>query len=534
MYNYYRGSSSYEDAVKQRLEALEATGVANTNAIQDMATGIIGSVRENTYALVASQVILAQTFAQGFNELNNTLNLGFGMVGNKMDVMTNRICSKLDEIHDIVKNPLLTQSRELFQRALDNYRRGYFEEALEDCKAAVEKNKTDFISWNLLGQIYLFGAGKFSNVIDVDKAEEAFFNAAKYIDSDIGHSEEANQLASAIYYYLGYTKLIKSNDYLIENKTTESNTKLIEAEKSSSEAYRLSDKNLLAGYEQAKELHFLEKDEEALSILERLIRTDKTFALKASNDKNFESLWEQIDKLIERLRDEMVNKITEHCNRIIASGEEQNKKINELREKLRAIELPSEEEAISFDFFYRNTSGMNGYQKENYQNLELFNSIGCKLAQEKYGESYSSFAVAVVPKLLKEQYDEKRNLFGILNQMTENIESILSEFVSLKDSIKEKDYFFVSEKYSKNWQTPECFSDSLTDVIIRLRELRIESEKINVCLAARTEYEKTPKSQIAKPQEKTTSTSKGSPIIFIIIAIAAFFLVRGCMSCISF
>ena len=83
--------------------------------------------------------------------------------------------------------------------------------------------------------------------------------------------------------------------------------------------------------------------------------------------------------------------------------------------------------------------------------------------------------------------------------MTQNIESILSEFVSLKDSIKEKDYFFVSEKYSQNWQTPECFSDPLTNVIIRLRELRVESEKLNVCLAARTEYEKIPQSQIFIP-----------------------------------
>ena len=37
---------------------------------------------------------------------------------------------------------------------------------MEACIEAVEKNKTDTISWYLLGHIYLFGAGKFSNVID--------------------------------------------------------------------------------------------------------------------------------------------------------------------------------------------------------------------------------------------------------------------------------------------------------------------------------------------------------------------------------
>ena len=49
------------------------------------------------------------------------------------------------------------------------------------------------------------------------------FGTAKYIDSDIGQSEEAKLFASEIYYYLGLTKLIKSNDYLIENKFDDSN-----------------------------------------------------------------------------------------------------------------------------------------------------------------------------------------------------------------------------------------------------------------------------------------------------------------------
>ena len=306
---YYRGSSSYEVAVKNRLNALEATGVATTHAIQNMEAEVASSIRQSTYAIVASQENLRRTFAQGFNALNNTLQFGFTMMSSKLDEMADRICSKLDEIHDIVNNPLLTASRELYRRALTNYNKGYYEEALEDCKAAVEKNKTDFISWNLLGQIYLFGAGKFSNVIDLNLAEESFFTAAKYIDADIGHSSEANALASEIYYYLGYTRLVKSNDYLVENKAADSNTKLIEAANASGKAYKISNDNLLAGYEQAKELHFLGNDGEAMRLLEEIIRADKNYALKASNDKNFESIWEKIDALIVRLRDELAGKI---------------------------------------------------------------------------------------------------------------------------------------------------------------------------------------------------------------------------------
>ncbi|MBP3608261.1 MAG: hypothetical protein J6J11_08085, partial [Treponema sp.] len=162
--------------------------------------------------------------------------------------------------------------------------------------------------------IYLFGAGENGNVINLDKAEEAFSNAAKYIKPDIPQSEEAQLMASEIFYHLGFTQLAKSNDYLMENKTEESNTKLLEAENASSMAYQLSKENLIAGYEHAKELHFLGKDDESLKLLEDLIRKEKKFAIKAVNDKNFESLEKKIESLILKLRDEIVENIIQQCN----------------------------------------------------------------------------------------------------------------------------------------------------------------------------------------------------------------------------
>ena len=326
---YYRGSSTYEVAVQDRLKSLERAGAETNYAIRAMGAEISGAVRENTYALVASQALLAKTFAQGFDSVNNTISLGFSSMESKLDEVADRICSKLDEIHDIVNNPLLTASRELYRRALTNYDKGFYEEALEDCKAAVEKNKTDAISWDLLGQIYLYGAGKFSNVIDLDKAEESLFNAAKYVDPDIGKSDEANELASEIYYNLGYVRLVKSNDLLVQNKAEESNSKLLEAESASGKAYELSSKNLLAAYEQAKELHFLGKDDEALKILKKIILEDQNFALRASCDKNFETLWGKIDELIERMKAD----VEEELKQTLQDFEPTVEKLSKLEEK---------------------------------------------------------------------------------------------------------------------------------------------------------------------------------------------------------
>ena len=290
---------------------IRVSALMNTNAIQEMAIGIRSDIRESTYAVVASQEMLANTFKQGFNDVKNVLDLGLSLLGNKIDVLSEEVSSKLDQIQDILNNPRLTESRELYRQALISYRKGFYEEALEDCIGAVEKNKTDFISWYLLGLIYLYGAGENGNVIDINKAEASFFNAAKYIKPDIPKSEEAKLLASEIYYNLGLSRLIKSNDYLIENKIDDSNAKLLEAEKASSISYQLSKENLLAAYEQAKELHFLGKSEDSLKILEELIQIEKNFAIKAINDKNFESMWYKIENLVEKLRKKICQTITE-------------------------------------------------------------------------------------------------------------------------------------------------------------------------------------------------------------------------------
>ncbi|MBP3367035.1 MAG: hypothetical protein J6K96_08630 [Treponema sp.] len=480
MYDYYRGSSSYEDAVKRQLTGLETTGLANTHAIhemnsdlinsfqttnnilqenndimmtgfgatlamgaeignniqtntyaiQDMALGLNCAIRESTYAVVASQAMLAQTFKQGFNAVNNMLDLGFSMVNSKLDTMTDRICLKLDEIHDILNNQLLTASRELYRRALDEYKRGLYEEALESCIGAVEKNKTDFISWNLLGKIYLFGAGKFSYVIDINKAEEAFFNAAKYIDYDLGKSDEANTLGSEIYYYLGFARLIKSNDLLVENNNAESEKKLREAEHASCESYRLSNKNLLALYEQAKELHFLGRDNDSLQLIEKLIRTDKNYALRACNDKNFGSLWDRIDDLIKTLRDELVDKLAQGFSSIRALGRKGN-------EFLVDTVFLDEKQIRKFEQFYQSQL----IEDESLKRIVCGDFDLLAKEENLYIED-----VANCEEVIKNVRNERMSWNIEFNNVESNVELEIKRLESMLE--KENDYFFVRDVYS--------------------------------------------------------------------------------------
>ena len=352
---------------------IQASTAMNINAIQGMAMGITSDIRESTYAVVASQQMLANTFNQGFSSVNNTINLGFGLVGNKIDVLSEEVSSKLDEIQDILNNPRLTQSRELYREALRSYKRGFYEEALEDCLGAIEKNKTDYISWYLLGLIYLYGAGENSNVINLDKAEEAFTNAAKYIKPDIAKSDEAKLFASDIYYNLGFSRLAKSNDYLIENKVDDSNTKLLEAEEASRTSYQLSKENLLARYEHAKSLHFLGKDDEVLKILEELIRKEKNFAIKSINDENFKSLWSCIEKLIEKLKLEVCNQIKNKIKETIDFYENKLKANDEIAN----YELPRNYRTSNIEVFQKKQNELK-LRHADIENKDYFTVLNLK------------------------------------------------------------------------------------------------------------------------------------------------------------
>lgn len=319
MYDHSLAQATYAVTVSNQLAQLEESGNYNTAAIQSslrqLGNGLKYELRSCTYSIVASQKILAEIYQQGFDSLNNTLNYGFYYMSEGLSdinksilAMNEAICNKLDAIHDIVNNPRLTAARELYRRASTNFEKGYYEEALEDCLQAVEKEKTDYISWYLLGNIYLYGAGKFSNVINLDKAEEAFINASKYIDADLTVNSEANELGSQIYFCLAQTRYFLSNDFFVEGNEDSADKKLEQAEQSNRTAVRLGPSNNEIQYAQAKYLHLLNKDDEALKILDKIIDNDKNIAVKAVNDESFKTIWPKIEELIEVKRKKLIEK----------------------------------------------------------------------------------------------------------------------------------------------------------------------------------------------------------------------------------
>jgi len=291
-----------------------------------MQTGIQTSIRAQTYTIVASHAALAHTFNQGFDRINNTLDMGFSGISNQLGAMTSAfsiglsriadnikqmskdICDRLDAIHDIVNNPLLTQSRELYRRSVLNYNKGFFEEAFEDIKTAIEKNKTDYISWFHAGKIFMFGASEFCNVINLDKAISAFTNAAKYISPDIAVNEDAQRMASEIWFYLGLAHYNKYNDLNFNKKETEAQAMITEARKAFEKSYSYSENMLESLYNIARCKIIMGNAEDAIKDIETVIAKDKGYAIKAVDENDFETITADIYSLIERMKKEIYPK----------------------------------------------------------------------------------------------------------------------------------------------------------------------------------------------------------------------------------
>ncbi|GBU27375.1 hypothetical protein R84B8_00905 [Treponema sp. R8-4-B8] len=261
---------------------------------EDMAEGLTGvqaAVNEQTFAIVASQALLARTFNQGFDQINSTLDMKFARVENA-----------LDRISDIMNKPLFTQFRELYGRAVERYRKKQFEEALEDTQAALDKDKTNYAAWFLQGIIYTSGKSKYSDVIDFDKSIDSLNKAAKYIDPEIEGNADARRMAAEIHFSLGNAWYSKSKALSLENKKDESSEMLMKARRSFEESYRCSKAMLESLYNTVRCKLMQGETSGALKDLETLVLSDRNYCIKVYADNDFSSIREQFTNLINKLK----------------------------------------------------------------------------------------------------------------------------------------------------------------------------------------------------------------------------------------
>jgi len=341
-------------------------------SLKHIRSNLTTAIDAQTFAVVASSQALARSFGTGFDNVNNTLGMGFLGISGQLDSVSNQlsgvstqlggvsgqlngvssqlghmnaafsaglgriadilqriskdVCERLDEIRDIANNPRLTEARELYRSAVVSCNKSFYEEAIEDLKAALQKNKIDYISWFLLGEVYLFGKGKFCNVIDLDASIGALTSAAKYIDPEITASTEAMLMASEIYFYLGLAKYNKYKDLNLQGRQAEAKTILEDALQAFEEAYGFSQHMLEACYNVAKCKALAGNTSGALADLEAVMIKDRNYCLKVFADGDLDFFKNYSAQLIDQLK-----------YRAFVKAEPKYSKINALVRKLETL-----------------------------------------------------------------------------------------------------------------------------------------------------------------------------------------------------
>jgi tetratricopeptide (TPR) repeat protein len=300
---------------------IQAANIASMEAMRENTAMLNNALEAGFQALETGLQAVesgVRNVARAVGEMNADMNMGFARLDSAILASSTSICERLDVINNTLSNPRYTQARELYREAEKNFGKGFYEEALGDALKSVEINKADYFSWFLLGKVYLFGAGEFSAVADLDKALESLGTAVKYITPDARNNNDAKRLAAEIMFHLGLARLYKSNVLSIESSgSAEAARYFDEAQRAFDQSGAYSDKMLEARFmaawckaQPAGGDGTAARDEGgALADLEAAITGDALYAVKTAQDGGFALITDGFNALMERLRAALAVKV---------------------------------------------------------------------------------------------------------------------------------------------------------------------------------------------------------------------------------
>lgn len=250
--------------INKQTRAMIASQIASTNAIIASQDRICEGIDSMAYGV--------ERVEEGIYELKSAFEWGISEV--VWQIEQNR--EVLKSILEVLMAPLDTQAKERRKRAEEAFANGWIDDAEEEFLESEQLNKFDFSIHISLGIIYLFSK------IDKMKALSYFEKAIKYAKPKSAYHTS---------YALLYKSLIKFDFGEVKD-----------AEKFTTEAIGLSPDFAEALYQNAQYNAQLMNIDKSISNLEKAIKKDKYYCLKAHKDPLFDPIRAQVNQLFEKLR----------------------------------------------------------------------------------------------------------------------------------------------------------------------------------------------------------------------------------------
>ncbi len=312
------GKNSKEQTIliSKQTKAFIDSQLSATNSIIDSNSRIQSSIDNinNT---------ISEGFAAGFDRVEQGIYglkscFEWGIAEICWQIEQNR--NELKNILEILQAPLTTQAKERRKRAEEAFSYGWIDDAEDEFLESEKLNKYDFSIHISLGIIYLF------HKIDKEKAASYFDKAIKYA------KPKSN-------YYTSYALLHKA---LIKFDCGQ----IVEAEKYSDEAIRLSPDFSEAFYQNSQYNAQLKNTNKSINHLEKAINIDKFYMVKASNDSLFNPIKKDINDFFKKMRDNeihyCINKVKEIDSYVKKIKTLSGKIVLQVREKIEIFSFKSE------------------------------------------------------------------------------------------------------------------------------------------------------------------------------------------------
>lgn len=286
-----------EVASAQQRTAEEITAVQRETArhIADAEAETTRALERGFGALIASQGEMRAVMEEGFTTVSHGLQqIAGGVEALRADfdwAMSGLLWKvelqqeTLQTILNTLQAPLDTQAKELRRRAEFAYGQGWYEEALKDFLASEERNYQDFAIHQAIANIYLYH----KQPLELDKARAYYLKAGKYATP---HSKYHAALG---YLHGGFVCYLQRDDAAaIENAR-----RAVELYPSWTEArYQLAKFAAAAG-----------RAKIAIPALEKVIRIERNYAIKARVDPDFETIEAAATAMMKRLYAEAKRKV---------------------------------------------------------------------------------------------------------------------------------------------------------------------------------------------------------------------------------
>jgi len=369
-----------------------------TNIINNQTKAMIASQIASTNAIIASQERVSEGIdavvcgvdrvEQGIYELKAAFEWGISEV--VWQIEQNR--AVLKNILEVLMAPLDTQAKERRKRAEEAYANGWVEDAEEEFLQSEKLNKFDFSIHISLGMLYLF------HKIDKEKSLSYFEKAIKYSKPKSAfHASYAFLHKALIHFDMG---------------------NIDEAEKASYEAMSLSPNFTEALYQNAQYNAQLLNTDKSIANLEKAIRYDKLYCLKANKDEMFDPIRERVNRLFEKLRDE------------------EKRKAKDVFEKMSKKQNSAD--PIINDIFKEKITDDASLWKRKSENLsnEIKNLNG-RISRNSYFD-FLEINNNIAPQIRKDQDELVSELKRKINSLVETFEyKIKSTEISYQNKIKE-------------------------------------------------------------------------------------------------